>query len=160
MGLLVAVTGAAFLLAFTFFRKGGYSERDTYQVFAYFDDITGLSWKSRVQIAGIQVGEVAAVTLAGTKARLDLRVRKDIDLRANACITKTFPSALLPDALLDATPGTAPSPSLQSLPTDIAASRRDAPPVGRRHRPGLQGEWGALLATPQPYASGGCPKRV
>jgi phospholipid/cholesterol/gamma-HCH transport system substrate-binding protein len=117
VGLLVAVCGVAFLIAFTFFRKGGYSEKDTYVVFAYFEDATGLTWKSRVQIAGIQVGEVERIMLAGQRARLDLRIRKDIDLRADACVTKRFPSALLPDALLDATGGKAPQ-SLRDLPED------------------------------------------
>src|SRR6266542_1634676 len=107
VGLLVAVCGVAFLIAFTFFRKGGYSEKDTYLVFAYFEDATGLTWKSRVQIAGIQVGEVERITLAGNRARLELRVRRDIPLHVDACVTKRFPSALLPDALLDATSGKA-----------------------------------------------------
>jgi phospholipid/cholesterol/gamma-HCH transport system substrate-binding protein len=114
VGVLVAVCGAAFLIAFTFFRKGGYSEKDTYIAFAYFEDATGLTWKSRVQIAGIQVGEVEKILLAGNRARLDLRIRKDIDLRTDACITKRFPSALLPDALLDAVPGAGPK-SLRDL---------------------------------------------
>src|SRR5918911_778167 len=117
VGVLVAVCGVAFLIAFTFFRKGGYAEKDTYIVYAFFEDATGLTWKSRVQIAGIQVGEVERITLAGTRARLDLRIRKDIDLRADACVTKRFPSALLPDALLDATNGKSPQ-SLRDLPED------------------------------------------
>jgi len=116
VGLLVAVCGLAFLIAFTFFRKGGYSDRDSYVVFAYFEDATGLTWKSRVQIAGIQVGEVETIVLEGNRARLDLRIRKDIDLRADACVTKRFPSTLLPDALLDAAPGTLKAPSLRDLP--------------------------------------------
>ena len=118
VGLLVAVGGLAFLIAFTFFRKGGYSERDSYVVFAYFEDATGLTWKSRVQIAGIQIGEVERISLEGGRARLDLRVKKDIDLRADACVVKRYPSTLLPDALLDATPGTPRTPSLRDLPPD------------------------------------------
>jgi phospholipid/cholesterol/gamma-HCH transport system substrate-binding protein len=118
VGLLVAVCGLAFLVAFTFFRKGGYSDRDSYLVFAYFDDATGLTWKSRVQIAGIQIGEVENIALQAGRARLDLRIRKDIDLRADACVTKRFPSTLIPDALLDTAPGTQRSPSLRSLPEE------------------------------------------
>src|SRR5690349_14797047 len=118
VGLLVAICGAAFLIAFTFFRKGGYSEKDSYTVYAYFEDATGLTWKSRVQIAGIQVGEVERIGLAGNRARLDLRIKKDIDLRADACLTKRFPSALLPDALLDTVPGTPNAPSLRDVPLE------------------------------------------
>jgi len=118
VGLLVAVSGAGFLVAYTFFRKGGLGERDSYVVHAFFDDITGLSWKSRVQIAGIQVGEVSGVSLVGERARLDMRVKKDINLHADACLTKRYPSALLPDALLEATPGTARTPSLRDMPEE------------------------------------------
>jgi phospholipid/cholesterol/gamma-HCH transport system substrate-binding protein len=116
VGVLAAVTGVAFLLALTFFRKGGYSEKESYLVHAYFSDATGLTWKSRVQIAGIQVGEVVDIVLAGSKARLDIRVKNGIELRADACLTKTFPSALLPDALLEVQPGSAELPLLVSLP--------------------------------------------
>ncbi len=116
VGLLVAVCGVAFLVAFTFFRKGGYSEKDTYLVYTYYEDATGLTWKSRVQIAGIQVGEVERITLDQARARLDIRVKRDIDIRADACFTKRFPSTLLPDALLDLAPGTPRAPSLRDLP--------------------------------------------
>jgi len=116
VGVLVAVTGMAFLVAYTFIRKGGYSERDTYTVFANFHDATGLTWKSRVQIAGIQIGEVDKIRLEGNTARLELRIKKEVELHADACVTKTFPSALLPDALLEATSGSASSPVLRDLP--------------------------------------------
>jgi phospholipid/cholesterol/gamma-HCH transport system substrate-binding protein len=118
VGLLVAVAGGIFLVAFTFFRKGGLSARDSYVITAVFDDVTGLSWKSRVQVAGIQIGEVTEIELSGERARITMRVKNDIPLRADACLTKRFPSALLPDALLEASLGTAPSPILQGLPAD------------------------------------------
>jgi phospholipid/cholesterol/gamma-HCH transport system substrate-binding protein len=116
VGVLAAVTGVAFLLALTFFRKGGYSEKESYLVHAFFSDATGLTWKSRVQIAGIQVGEVVDIVLEGAKARLDIRVKNGIELHTDACLTKTFPSALLPDALLEVQPGTPELPLLASLP--------------------------------------------
>jgi len=116
VGLLVAVTLAVFILSLTFFRKGGYTESDSYAVHAYFTDATGLSWKSRVQIAGIQIGEVSAIDLEGTRARLTIRVKNDVDVRSDACLTKTYPSALLPDALLQVFPGSPDRPSLHTLP--------------------------------------------
>ena len=118
VGLLVAVAGGIFLVAFTFFRKGGMSARDSYVITAVFDDVTGLSWKSRVQVAGIQIGEVTEIELSGEKARITIRVKNGIPLRANACLTKRFPSALLPDALLEASLGMSPSPILQGLPAE------------------------------------------
>jgi phospholipid/cholesterol/gamma-HCH transport system substrate-binding protein len=118
VGFLVAFAGGIFLVAFTFFRKGGLAARDSYVITAVFDDVTGLSWKSRVQVAGIQIGEVTEIELTGEKARITMRVKNDIPLRANACLTKRFPSALLPDALLEASLGTAPAPILQGLPAE------------------------------------------
>jgi phospholipid/cholesterol/gamma-HCH transport system substrate-binding protein len=118
VGLLVAVSFAALLVAFTFFRRGGYSEKESYLVHVYFRDATGVSWKSRVQIAGIAIGEVAQISLEGSRARLDLRIKNEIDLRKDACVAKRFPSALLPDALLDTAPGTPQQPSMKSLPVE------------------------------------------
>ncbi len=118
VGVLAAATGIAFLLALTFFKKGGFSDKDSYLVHAYFSDATGLTWKSRVQIAGIQIGEVSAIALEGAKARLDIRIKNGIELHTDACLTKTFPSALLPDALLEAQPGSPSTPLLSSLPED------------------------------------------
>ena len=117
VGLLVAVAFAAFLVAFTFFRRGGYSDDESYRVHVYFKDATGLTWKSRVQIAGIAIGEVAKISLEGNRARLDLRIRNEIDLRKDACVAKRFPSALLPDALLDTVPGKD-AVSLKALPEE------------------------------------------
>src|SRR5512135_53489 len=118
VGLLVAIAGTVFLGAFTFFRKGGLSERDSYRIVAYFEEVSGLAWKSRVQVAGIQIGEVTDIELLGGRARLTLRVKNDIALRANACLTKRYPSALLPDALLEASLGAPPAPLLKDLPED------------------------------------------
>ncbi|HVP69381.1 MAG TPA: MlaD family protein [Anaeromyxobacteraceae bacterium] len=133
VGLLVAIAGAVFLVAMTFFRKGGLSARDSYVVTAVFDDVSGLSWKSRVQVAGIAVGEVTDIELAGDRARVTMRIKKDIPIRANACLTKRFPSALLPDALLEATLGSAPAPLLRDLPEDRRelACVRDAANVAK-----------------------------
>ena len=118
VGVLVAVSFAAFLFAFTFFRRGGFSEKESYVVHAYLRDATGITWKSRVQIAGIVIGEVSQITLEGSRARLDLRIKKEIDLRKDACVAKRFPSALLPDALLDTAPGTPAAPSMKDLPEE------------------------------------------
>src|SRR6266550_7063119 len=113
VGLLVAVCGGAFLVAFTFFKKGGYGEKDSYLVYAYFNDASGLTWKSRVQIAGIQVGEVEKVRLEGDRARLDIRIKNDIVMRQDACFTKRLPSPLLPDALLDVALGNPKAPAMK-----------------------------------------------
>jgi phospholipid/cholesterol/gamma-HCH transport system substrate-binding protein len=117
VGLLVAVCITVFLVAFTFFKKGGYDADESYLVHAYFVDATGLNWKSRIQIAGIQVGEVESIRLVGDRARLEMRVKNTIILRTDTCLTKRLPSPLLPDALLDVALGTSET-ALRDLPED------------------------------------------
>lgn len=55
-----------------------------YRVHVIFDDASGLSMSSRVRIAGIDVGHIEEINLAGAKARLTLRIREDVDLFADA----------------------------------------------------------------------------
>lgn len=105
VGLLVLISGA-FLFAFiSFTTKGGLSDREAITVHAFFRDASGLSAKSRVQIAGIPVGEVFDIQLEGVRARVILRIRRDVDLRTDASLTKRSES-LLGDYLLDLNPGT------------------------------------------------------
>jgi phospholipid/cholesterol/gamma-HCH transport system substrate-binding protein len=105
VGLLVIAASAFFFAFFVFTRKGGLSEKESINVWAYFRDASGLSAKSRVQIAGIPVGEITTITLEGTRAKVFLRIRNDVDLREDAIITKRSES-LLGDYLLDLNPGT------------------------------------------------------
>lgn len=113
VGLLVIAAGA-FLITFVLFtRKGGLSESESLRVWAYFRDASGLTVRGRVQIAGIPVGEIDAITLEGTRAKVFLRIRNDVDLREDAVVTKRSES-LLGDYLLDLNPGTENAPSMES----------------------------------------------
>ena len=113
VGLLVIAAGA-FLITFVLFtRKGGLSESESLRVWAYFRDASGLAVRGRVQIAGIPVGEIDAITLEGTRAKVFLRIRNDVDLREDAVVTKRSES-LLGDYLLDLNPGTENAPSMES----------------------------------------------
>src|SRR5260370_18666864 len=88
---------------FTFAKKGGFSDREALKVFAYFKDASGLSKKSRVQIAGISVGEIREIALEAGRAKVSLRVRRDVNLRQDASLTKRSES-LLGDYVLDLYP--------------------------------------------------------
>lgn len=105
VGLLV-LASAAFLFVFiTFVRKGGLSRSEAADYYAYFHDASGLGQKSRVQIAGIPVGEVTKIELQGIRAKVWIRVRRDVGVRTNATIAKRSES-LLGDYQLDLVPGT------------------------------------------------------
>ncbi|XXF81360.1 MlaD family protein [Myxococcaceae bacterium GXIMD 01537] len=111
VGLLVIAAGA-FLFGFLMFaRKGGLSDKEAIHAWAYFRDASGLSTKSRVQIAGIPVGEVSDITLEGTRAKVYLKIKRGVDLREDALLTKRSES-LLGDYLLDLNPGSEKSPPL------------------------------------------------
>lgn len=111
VGLLVLTAGALLFAFLMFARQGGLSEDEATRAWAYFRDASGLSVKSRVQIAGIPVGEVTAIQLDGTRAKVVLMISKDVDLRENAALTKRSES-LLGDYLLDLHPGTEEAPPL------------------------------------------------
>jgi len=104
VGLLVLVAGAAFLVFFTFLNRSALQEQDGLTVFAYFEDASGLGKKSRVQIAGIPVGEVTDIKLEGIRARVTMRVQGSLGLRKDAALAKRSES-MLGDYLLDLVPG-------------------------------------------------------
>jgi phospholipid/cholesterol/gamma-HCH transport system substrate-binding protein len=112
VGLFVVAAGAFLFTFIMFSRKGGLSDRESIDVYALFRDASGLGPKSRVQIAGIPVGEIRSITLEGTRARVNLRIRRDVDLREDASLTKRSES-LLGDFLLDLSPGTDAAPPMQ-----------------------------------------------
>jgi len=112
VGLLVVAAGVTLFLFLTFVRRGGLSAGRAMDVYALFHDATGLSKRSRVQIAGIVVGEISDIVLQGGLARVELRVRKDAALKEDAAITKRAES-LLGDYMLDIYPGTPESPLLK-----------------------------------------------
>lgn len=112
VGLVVIAGIVAFFVLLSFVAGQQYNDKQTYRVHATFTDATGLGPKSRVQIAGIEVGIIDKIELtADAKARATLKIRKDVPLRADARITKRSAS-LLGDFLLDVFPGSPNAPLL------------------------------------------------
>ncbi len=105
VGLLVIAAGAILFFFLTFVKKGGMKEDESVTVFGYFRDASGLNQRSRVQIAGIGVGEIIDIRLEGVRARATIRIKREIHVREDATLTKRSES-LLGDYMLDLTPGT------------------------------------------------------
>jgi phospholipid/cholesterol/gamma-HCH transport system substrate-binding protein len=105
VGLLVILSGGIFIAFLSFVKKGGLQEKEAVTLVASFRDASGLNEKSRIQIAGISVGEIISIRLDGIKARITMRIRRDIHVRDDATLTKRSES-LLGDYMLDLTPGT------------------------------------------------------
>jgi len=111
VGLLVVAAVAAFVAFFVRVNKNKYSDSDTYAVTALFDDASGLAGKTRIQVAGIDVGRIDNIELEGNRAKVHLRIRNEVPLYVDARLSKVSES-LLGDFKLDITPG---SPNMRRL---------------------------------------------
>jgi phospholipid/cholesterol/gamma-HCH transport system substrate-binding protein len=114
VGIVVALAVAAFGFGLYLIGANKFGANRTYNVYAVFDDATGLGVRSRVQIAGIPIGQVDRVELdqQTAKAKVWLRVGRQFVLHRDASITKRSES-ILGDFLLDVSPGSPGQPVLQ-----------------------------------------------
>ena len=103
--LAIALLG---FLAFRFVAKGMHGSQG-YRVWCIFHDATGLVDKSRVQIAGLNIGQIIDRRLEGSFARITIRVLPETQLWSNATVFKKSAS-LLGEFYLEIDPGTAESP--------------------------------------------------
>jgi phospholipid/cholesterol/gamma-HCH transport system substrate-binding protein len=112
VGLVVLLSAASFVVVAGLVGHRRFADDQTYPVTAVFDDASGLGPKSRIQIAGLEVGEVERIELTpDARARAVLRLRRDVVLHDDARITKRAAS-LLGDHLLDLFPGSVDRPPL------------------------------------------------
>jgi phospholipid/cholesterol/gamma-HCH transport system substrate-binding protein len=108
VGATVLLTLLLAFLGFRFVAKG-LSGTAGYRVWGLFRDATGLVDKSRVQIAGLNVGEIVDRRLELAAARVTVRVAPEVVLWSNATIFKKTAS-LLGEFYLEIDPGTEESP--------------------------------------------------
>ena len=88
---------------------------DTVPVYAEFSTAAGLKVDGSVEIAGVEVGKVASITMNDYKARVLMKIRKGIPLQEDA-IASIRTRGLIGDKYVNLTPG---------------ASDRVIPPGGR-----------------------------
>jgi phospholipid/cholesterol/gamma-HCH transport system substrate-binding protein len=82
-----------------------YGGSNGYVVHAYLPDASGLAQHSRVTIAGIPVGTIESIRLENGRARVDVRVNKDVDLWKDGTLGRKS-SSLLGEYVIVLTPGT------------------------------------------------------
>lgn len=87
VGIFLLISAAAIYLVLRAIDKGT-GATGGYTVHAYLKDATGLAAHTRVTIAGIPVGQIDSIRLERGKARLNVRMNKDVDLYDNATIGK------------------------------------------------------------------------
>lgn len=108
VGLTTLLIAVLSFMAFRFVQKGVGGPRGPV-VWALFRDATGLVDKSRVQVAGLTIGDIMERRLQGNYARVSIRLRPDAELWSNAVIYKKSAS-LLGEFYLEIDPGTPESP--------------------------------------------------
>jgi phospholipid/cholesterol/gamma-HCH transport system substrate-binding protein len=104
VGIFVALMGAAGYGIYRYVSPevgGG----GNYTVWALIPNATGLATRSRVTIAGIPIGTLDSIQLQNGEARLNVKVRSDVQLYDNATLGKKATS-LLGEAAVVLTPGT------------------------------------------------------
>src|SRR5438132_13395394 len=96
VGIVVALGVGAFGVGLYLISGNPFQSRKTYGVYAVFDDATGLGVRTRVQIAGIPVGQVDRIELdqRTAKAKVWLLIRQQYVLHRDAGITKRSESIL------------------------------------------------------------------
>ena len=102
VGIVVLGGLGAFLWMVGQVREGIEDDAAGYRVNAIFRDVSGLAEKSRVVVAGINVGQIDQIELHGDQARVWVRV--NIPLKSDARIAKRQAS-LLGEYYLQLTPG-------------------------------------------------------
>lgn len=82
VGVFIIIGGVA--LAFLAMQVSGLTmdtQRETYKIYAQFDDLGGLSVRGRVSVAGVTVGKVSNITLDTKlyRALVEMEIYKDVD---------------------------------------------------------------------------------
>jgi phospholipid/cholesterol/gamma-HCH transport system substrate-binding protein len=111
-----------FVFALGIIVLGDFQFHGTYPLYIYFDNALGLPEKGPVKVAGVEVGQVERIDLERQRARVKVRVRKDIAVhqgtKAQVASTGFIGSKYLELTLGDlAAPVLAPGDSFEGTPT-------------------------------------------
>lgn len=83
------------------------SKRDTYKIYAQFDDLGGLVVRGRVSMSGITVGRVSAVTLEPDtyNALVEMEIYSDVDKLTVDTVASIQTAGLLGEKFIDLSSG-------------------------------------------------------
>lgn len=94
---ILAGIGALMLLALNVSGLALGGQQDSYRVFARFENIGGLTARSKVTLSGVQIGQVKSITLDAQ--RIKALVEMEIDAKVNY-LTADSSAAILTSGLL------------------------------------------------------------
>lgn len=104
VGILVILVGAG---GYAIYQTVGQrpAGSSSFEVWADFDDASGLPKGSAVLVAGLPVGQIEDLSIRGRKARITMKLRDDVEMWSNAVVFKKS-SSLLGAFFLEIDPGT------------------------------------------------------
>ncbi|MDR1662906.1 MAG: MlaD family protein [Endomicrobium sp.] len=70
-------------VAVSIIATGSFSLKKTYNVYAKFDNISGVTEKAKVKIAGVDIGVLRSISLENSQAKLKLSIDKNVKLYRN-----------------------------------------------------------------------------
>jgi phospholipid/cholesterol/gamma-HCH transport system substrate-binding protein len=112
VGLFVLAALGTLIAFWNFIGQGRFGKGESILVHAYFRDASGLASQTRVQTAGIAIGEVSEVRLENGRAFVLLKLSKKAQARKDAVLRKRSES-ILGDFVLDLLPGDPGAPLLE-----------------------------------------------
>jgi phospholipid/cholesterol/gamma-HCH transport system substrate-binding protein len=104
VGILTVIAVGGLIYALRSVEKGILKGGDNYSVYAILDNVLGIAERSRVVMAGIEIGYIESIELLDARARVNLRILKSVPLYRDATIAKISES-MLGDKLIDISPG-------------------------------------------------------
>lgn len=107
---LLAVSVIAILVLLSL-KLGLLAPTDTVKVWAYFHDASGLIENADIMIAGVKVGKVGGLTIERRQAKVELLLRKSLQIRAD-CQIRIRSRSLLGDKFVEVIPGSDTAPIL------------------------------------------------
>jgi phospholipid/cholesterol/gamma-HCH transport system substrate-binding protein len=79
--LLGIIAGAVSIIA-----SGAFPLKRSYNVYAKFDNISGITKKAKVKIAGVDIGVLREISLESSQAKLKLAINKNVKLYKNSVV--------------------------------------------------------------------------
>lgn len=108
VGIFVLLGFAAIIfLALQVSGLSGNSQRDTYKVYAQFDDLGGLAIRGRVSMAGVTIGRVSDISLdkEAYSALVEMEIYSEIDNLTTDSVAAIETSGLLGDKYVSVSVG-------------------------------------------------------
>ncbi|MDR3113786.1 MAG: MlaD family protein [Endomicrobium sp.] len=111
LGLFLAIGILAVMISII--TVGSISLSNTYKIYAYFDNVIGITQKAKVKIAGVDIGVLRGIKLVDGKARLTLSIKGKTVLYKNAKASIAS-AGIIGTKYIEVFPGTSDFPKIQA----------------------------------------------